>query len=194
MGTDFLELFDRRSAEIVVHGDALELVALVDARNKRNQPHIWQRYWHEAEERFIDFAPGTTNAERLKTKIDYGKTLEEIKEDLLRDVFTMQFWLYVDYWGCASEVFPIGLPPGALTWEEFTAPIWVDRAISEKRVPGSQGCFLLTAENVASILKGLKNHRNELQIMGDPEIAKLESWYSFCHKYPGFCILYQVDF
>jgi hypothetical protein len=189
MGTDFLQLFDKRTAQLVIEGNESDLVTLVDFRTRREGASIWQSYWSGGEERIIDFEPRTPNSARLGIQLAHGTTLEEIKEDLLRRLCTMQAMFYLDYWGCSAEVFITG-PPGAQTWEQFVAPI----RKSHVEPNGSSGCYLLTQENVDAILRGLRSHQDELQIMTLADIERLASWQQFCAKDPGFCILYQMDF
>jgi hypothetical protein len=101
--------------------------------------------------------------------------------------------LYVDYWGCYAEVFAGGDPSGAVTWEAFTDPMHGPES-SSKEPAGASGCYLLTDENVDSIICSLEAHRSEVKIMNDEQIAQLKAWRDFCRKFPGFCVLYQIDF
>lgn len=189
MGTDFLQLFDERTAHFVIEGEESDLVTLVDFRTSREGAPIWKSYWAPEEEAFVDFEPRTPNSARLRIKLAHGTTLGEIKEDLLRRLCTMQAMFYLDYWGCWAEVF-ITEPPGALTWEQLVAPIRKSHAAPD----GSSGCYLLTHENVEAILRSLRSHQDELLIMTLADIERLASWQRFCAKDSGFCILYQIDF
>jgi hypothetical protein len=45
MGTDFLELLDRRTAEVIIHGDESDLISLVEVRTTRNGSPVWRNYW-----------------------------------------------------------------------------------------------------------------------------------------------------
>jgi hypothetical protein len=141
----------------------------------------------------VDFKSSVTAAERLKALVETGSTLEELKEELLHELCVGD-WQYVDYWGCMMEVFRGGEPPGAITWEEFAAPIYSARGKPQPEPNGSSGCYLLTFDNVDAILQSLELHRYELQIMGDAQIERLRSWRAFCRKDTEFCILYQIDF
>jgi hypothetical protein len=190
MGTDYLQLFDKRTAQLVIGGDESDLVTLVDFRTRREGAPIWQAYWSPSHECFINFEPRTPNLDRLRTQLAHGTTLQQIKEDLLRRLCTMQSMFYLDYWGCAAEVFMTDPPAGALTWEEFVAPI----RKSHPEPDGSSGCYLLIPENVEAILRSLRSHQGELQIMTLADIERLSSWQKFCAKDPGFCIMYQIDF
>lgn len=191
MGTDYLQLLDRRTAEIIIHGEGNDLAAVVDLRTAMNMKPIWKQYWDDHKKGFIDFDSGITAAERFKILIETGSTIEEIKEELLREL-CISHWLYVDYWGCYAEVFGAD-PPGAITWEEFIAPMY-RTAGSKQEEYGVSGCYLLTHDNVDSILKSLECHRHELQIMDQSKVDRLRYWQNFCRKHAGSSILYQIDF
>ena len=192
MGTDYLQLFDRRAAEIIMQADESDLASVVDLRTKVDRPSVWKHYWDESKQTLVEFNFTTTSVERLKILVETESTIEKIKEELL-DELCVSYWQHVDYWGCMAEVFRGGEPPRAITWEEFTAPVYsADR--SKQEPAGSSGCYLLTGENVDSILQSLELHRHELQIMGDAQIERLRSWQAFCRKGTDFCILYQIDF
>lgn len=192
MGTDYLQLLDRRTAEIIIRGEGSDLAALVDLRTTAYIPPVWKQYWDADQQRLTNFDSLVTAAERFKVLIETGSTIEEIKEELLHEL-CVSHWLYIDYWGCSSEVFN-GSPPGAITWEEFAAPIYSAASQPKQEAVGSSGCYLLTHENIDSILKSLEFHRHELEIMDGPKIDRLRSWQNLCRKHPGFSILYQIDF
>ena len=191
MGTDYLHLLDRRRAEIIIHATESELAALVDATTGITRPHVWQEYWDSNKEASVKFLPHTSATDRLRVMIAEGKAIEAIKDELLREL-CIGGWLYLDYWGCYAEVFECVDPPGAITWEAFTEPM---RAPEKSREPGgAQGTYLLTNDNVDSIIRSLDKHRSEVEIMNDEDIARLKSWRDFCRKFSGFCVLYQIDF
>jgi hypothetical protein len=190
VGTDYLELLDRRTAEVVIRADESDLISLVESRTTSDGIPVWKSYWNAERESSVDFERATKAAERLKTQLHHGRTLEEIKDELLWEICIGGRFLYLDYWGCWVEAFPVEGPPGAVPWDEFTVPI---RAVAETNKEASGG-YLLTDANAGAIIRSLTVHRNELTIMGDPEIDQLRRWRAFCLKHPGFCILYQIDF
>jgi hypothetical protein len=194
MGTDYLKLFDKRTAQIILQADEFDLVTLVDFWTRRENAAIWKEYWHPEENRFVDFAPATSNIERLQTIMGHGIRLHEIKKELLRVLCTMEGFFYLDYWGCWVEAFAFpDAPPGAILWEDFIAPIQA-RNPGPDDLMGSSGTYLLTPENIASILRSLEEHKHELTIMKQSDIDKLKGWQAFCKKDYGFCTIYQMDF
>jgi hypothetical protein len=192
MGTDYLQLLDRRTAEIIMRADEADLASVVDLNTTVYRPSVWKHYWDESKQALVEFNFAATAVERLAILTETGSTLEKIKEELLSKL-CISYWQHLDYWGCSSEAFR-GDPPGAITWEEFTAPMYNAAGKPQPEPLGSSGCYLLTSDNVDSILKSLDSHRQELQIMGDAQIERLRGWQAFCRKHAGFCILYQIDF
>ena len=194
MGTDYLQLLDRGAAELIIRGNGEDLVALVESRTTSIEgPPVWNSYWDAMQEKFVDFRRDASSAERLKTKLDQGTTLEEIKDDLLQNLCLARNFLYVDYWGCWSEIFSVEGAPGSIPWEDFTAPM--RGAIpSKKEKWGTSGCYLLTDDNVSAIMRGLETHQDELTIMSSQEVERVRRWQSFCRKMPTFCMTYQNDF
>ncbi|HKF24062.1 MAG TPA: hypothetical protein VKE93_20990 [Candidatus Angelobacter sp.] len=193
MGTDYLELLDRITAEMIIRADEADLICLVESRTTRDGPPVWKNYWNAEQDCLIDFPRATTATERLKLKSQHGTALEEIKDDLLREMCVSAVSISVDYWGCWADVFAGKDPADAIPWEDFTAPIR-RRHKTEKEEWETSGRYLLTDENVDSILRSLEAHKNELTIMGEPEITHLRLWQTFCRRVRGFCIVYQIDF
>ena len=194
MGTDFLQLLDRRTAEIVIAGTESDLAALVDLKTTSGGPPVWRSYWSAPEEQFIDFDSATTAAERLEKILKCGSTVAEIKQSLIRDLCVSRAWLHLDYWGCWAEVFSLQDPPGALTWENFTASLDAAAGRQTDESTESSGCYLLTRDNVDSILSSLETHALELEIMHELQVERLRGWQALCCKHQEFCMLYQKDF
>jgi hypothetical protein len=190
MGTDYLQLLDRRTAEVIIGGNEADLAALVDLRTTPDGPPVWQSHWDDEKQALADFDLGCTTAQRIRTLIEGGSTLPDIKEELLQCLCVGGALLYLDYWGCFAEVFSAQTPPAAITWEEFTAPLR-DNGVQKDEF---SGCYLLTSENVASIVRSLDAHRHELKIMKESHTDHLRSWQAFCLKRRDFCVLYQIDF
>ena len=44
------------------------------------------------------------------------------------------------------------------------------------------------------MLASLRAHANDLRVMTDGDVARLQSWHDFCLKHPDYCVLYQIDF
>src|SRR5262245_24393771 len=142
MGTDFLQLMDRRTAEFIIAADAADLAALLDLKTTGDGPLAWRNYWDAQNETLVDFANITTTSVRLDTILRSGTSLNKVKQDLIDELCISEAFLYLDYWGCWAEVFSVQDPPGALTWENFTASIRgaIDRPTGETM--DSSGCYI----------------------------------------------------
>jgi hypothetical protein len=193
MGTDYLQLLDRHTAEIIMSADDSALAALVDLRTGIEGPPVWQNYWDAKQAKSSGFEIVTRAAQRLQTILDCGSTIEEIKDQLLNDLCIGGAWLYLDYWGCWAEAFSGEVPHGAIAWEDFTRPIRPNEGTAVEYRGDNSGCYLLTPENTDSILKSLEVHREDWRIMNDSDFVRLRAWKNFCHANPGICILYQID-
>lgn len=104
VGTDYVQLFDRRTAEIIIHANELELAALVDVTATQNGPRVWQDYWDSHKQAFVDFDFTVSPPERLTTILRDGMTIEDVKGYLLRKL-CIGAWRHLDYWGRFVEVF-----------------------------------------------------------------------------------------
>ena len=123
MGTDNVELLDRRTAEIVIHGADTDLISLVESRTRpRTEPPVWREYWNPARDSMQRVPVDATMEERFKLIMSGASGLVEVKSDLIRDLCTGD-WLCLDYWGCTADVFGGVDPPGATRWEDFISPM-----------------------------------------------------------------------
>jgi hypothetical protein len=203
MGTDNVELLDKRTAEIIIHGNEADLVAVVEARTRLNaSPPVWREYWNADQELWQEFRREVSVEDRYKVIASGTRGIAEVKSGLIRDLCTGG-WLYLDYWGCTAEVFGGVDPPGSTKWEDFIAPMFPNGA-PERPVHRDEdgsilgvetsGRYLLTSANTRTMLDSLRNHTKELQAMCAADIEKLERWHNFCASHPDFCVVYQIDF
>lgn len=187
MGTDFLSLFDRHAAEIIMGANETELATLVDLKTTLDGPLVWREYLNDSKDGLLPFDKFMTSAERLVRMLRDCR-LDEIKRDLILHLCSSCAFLHVDYWGCWAEVFTNGASETIVTWESFAAPI-----DPKTEMDVSSSCYLLTNDNVQAILDSLEAHRSDVTIMSDAEIDRLRSWRAFCLKHPEFCVLYHID-
>jgi hypothetical protein len=168
VGTDYLELFDRRTAEIIVSGAEADLISLVEARTPPNSgPPVWHHFWNASLGSLQEFPRTATSEDRFHLIRSASESLDEIKGELM-EAMCVSRPLFLDYWGCMAEVFRGGEPPGAVTWEEFAAPLQSGNEPVE-----SSGRYLLTPENTEAILQSLRTHVRELRVT-DSQV--LRSW------------------
>ena len=124
MGTDYVQLLDKRTARLIMTGDEETLAVLVDSRTRPVQgPPVWCQYWDLKANKLRDFSPQVNGLERLRILMNSGTTLHEIRRELIRVLCESDF-LRVNYWGCHAKVFSgHATPPGGNTWEEFEAQL-----------------------------------------------------------------------
>jgi len=192
MGTDYLQLLDRRTAEVILDATESDLAALVDLRSKTSESPVWKSYWDDKQGEFVDFNFATKAADRLRIILATRSSLKEVKEQLLDAFCIGESWLYLDYWGCWAEVFSGEVPAGAISWEDFTKPLFSNDT-ETKQDRGYPGCYLLAPQNVESIRSSLETHRGEWRIMNDSDLDHLRGWQSFCKDNAGYCVSYQID-
>lgn len=202
MGTDNVELLDKRTAEVIIYGDDGDLIALVESRTRPLVgPPVWRSYWDPTVGCLKEFPQEAAAEERLELIMSGAESIAEIKTALIRDLCTSD-WLSVDYWGCMAEVFGGADPPDSTRWEDFVAPMFRDSA-SNALVPLSDdrsapvdtsGRYLLTSANTDAMILSLRNNSQTLRVMSESDVKKLERWHTFCNHHPDFCIVYQIDF
>ena len=190
MGSDYLQLFDRRTAEVILGAAESELAALVDLRGKAGEPPVWNSYWDPKQKKSVDLEFGTKSGKRLQVILESALSLKQIKEELL-EVFCIGAHFYLDYWGCWMEVFSGEGPAGAVPRENFMSSLSPNKIDAEGCASGR---YLLKPENVEAIRSSLEMHRQEWSIMNDANLERLRGWQKFCVANSGYCVLYQMDF
>lgn len=191
MGTDFVQLLDRRTAELILIADEADLVTLVEARTRPNSlPPVWRNRVDLASFSLQPFGEEATIADRLAGQLAAGSELVEIKTELIDELCTSD-WIYLDYWGCMAEVFTGAEPPGASYWENFTAAMFEGPLPEE---PGLSGRYLLTASNIDAMTRSLRKHVHELDAMRERDVEMLERWHEFCGRHSDYRVVYQIDF
>ncbi len=203
MGTDNVALLDRRTAEVIIRGTETDLITLVESRTRPfADPPVWRNYWDAGSKSIQQFPQETTVAERLKVITSGGTELVETKEELIRELCTGD-WLYLDYWGCTAGVFDGVDPPGSTTWEDFTSPMFPDGPPDPSVHRDDDGAilwvetsgrYLLSSSNTGAMILSLRNHSQDLTVMSNAHIEKLERWHNFCIRQPDFCVVYQIDY
>lgn len=187
MGTDFRQLFDAKTADILARGTADDLCAFVDSRAGlagSDKPRIWGSYF-DLLGRQIDLGEFLNASQRLEALLKFGWGLQELREELVNDLCLSSEWLHVDYWGCMAEVFG-DQPPGSLPlnrWWRARGGRYEDEEIS----------YILTDDNVSAIRESLGRHRSELTIMDDRSLDQLRCWAEFCGKQNAFRVVYNID-
>jgi hypothetical protein len=120
-------------------------------------------------------------AQAVERLIAEGNPLKQLKDELIHDFAFGEERIYLDYWGCYAEVFTEGDPKGSLS--------------SMKYFGYEEDLYLfLKPSHVDRMTRSLKEHLNDLRIMGEAEIERLEYFRDFCAGHPGYWVAYLHDF
>jgi hypothetical protein len=89
--------------------------------------------------------------------------------------------IYLDYWGCYVHVFN-GHPEGSVSSLDYT--------------PGEKEeiFLLLRPDHVDLMTRSLHEHIDDLRVMNEGQIAKVEMWRDFCAVNPSHMVAYMFDF
>src|SRR5580698_9256906 len=90
-----------------------------------------------------------------------GPCRRGIEADLVDYLCVSSDRLTIDYWGCYAEVFGSGDPPGSIPDYKLFPHI------------EQQTYLLLRPEHVDRMLASLEEHRHEMRVMQEPQLAQL---------------------
>lgn len=172
MGADWVCLFDKRLCDEIISLAPANIPAFVES-------HL--SALHDLSEFKLGFrqeVPATTRFTQLRQE---GRSDEELKADLVDHLCVSSDRLTVDYWGCYVEVFPSGDLPGSIPDYRLFPHI------------KQQNYLLLLPEHVDRMLASLEEHRNEVRVMQEPQLAQLRQWRMKSVEDPGWMVAYFYD-
>jgi len=169
MGADGVSLFDKRLCDEIISLAPANMPAFVEA-------HLASL--HDLSEFKCGFAQDVPANVRLTQLREQGRRDEELKADLADHLCVSSNRLTVDYWGCYAEVFSSGDPPGSIP--DYTLFPHIKQ----------QGYLLLRPEHVERMLASLEEHRQELRVMQEPQLAQLRRWKIQCIEDPAQMVAY----
>lgn len=172
MGADWVCLFDRRLCDEIVSLAPANIPAFVES----HLPVL-----HDFSEFKCGFAQDVTATIRFRELQRQGRTDEELRADLVDHLCVSSDRLTVDYWGCYGEVFASGDPPGSIPDYKIFPHI------------EQQAYLLLRPEHVDRMLASLEEHRHELRVMQEPQLAQLRQWKVRCVEDSSQRDHYHVD-
>lgn len=105
-----------------------------------------------------------------------------LKADLVDHLCVISDDLTVDYWGCNSEVFSKGDPPGSIPDYEIFPHIKEQRYL------------LLRPEHVEQMIVSLKAHWTEVQVMQEVQLSQLQDWKTRCVEDSAYMVAYFYDY
>jgi hypothetical protein len=181
MGTDSVKLFNKMLSDRILEMTKSKLIRYVEENldslkeMKKSGGFVYSVVLFELDER------GGSVAEAVERLIAENYTLEHLKEELIHDFAFGVEEVHLDYWGCYAEVFTEGNPKGSLS--------------SMKYFGYEEEMYLfLKPPQVDRMIRSLKQHLDDLQIMEKAEIERLEYFRDFCVGHPGYWVAYIFDF
>jgi hypothetical protein len=172
MGADWLCLFDKRLCDEIISLASANLPAFVES-------HL--SALNDSSEFKCGFSEEISASIRLTQLREQGRTDDELKADLVDHLCVSSDRLTADYWGCFAEVFVSGDPPGSIPDYKLFPHI------------KQQGYLLLLPQHVDRMLTSLEEHRDEMRVMQEPQVAQLRQWRTRCVEDPGCMVAYFFD-
>jgi hypothetical protein len=181
MGTDSVKLFNKMLSDRILGMTKSKLIRYVEENleslneMKKSGGFVHSIVLFELNER------GGSVAEAVERLIAEKNTLEQLKDELIHDFAFGVEEVHLDYWGCYAEVFTEGDPKGSLS--------------SVKYFGYEEEMYLfLKPPHVDRMIRSLKQHLDDMRIMGKAEIERLEYFRDFCVRHSGYWVAYIFDF
>jgi hypothetical protein len=171
MGTDWVSLFNRRICKEILDLCSTEMAKFVESHLDKLSD-------------LSDFQCGFDATIPIVDRIDAlqrrGRSIEELKEDLVEQLCVSSRRILIDYWACYAEVF-VTDPPGSVP--------------DYKLFPHNreQRYLILLPEHVDKMLSSLHEHQCDLEVMSDKEIAELRAWRDLAARDDGQAVAYFLD-
>jgi len=172
MATDWVSLFNKRLCDEIISLAPANIPAFIEL-------HLAEL--HDLSEFNRGFAKDVLVSIRLRELREQDRTDEELRADLVDHLCVSSDHLRVDYWGCYAEVFASGDPPGSIPDYQLFPHI------------EEQAYLLLRPEHVENMLASLEEHRHELRVMQEPQLAQLRQWKARCVEDSGYLVAYFYD-
>ena len=181
MGTDSVKLFNKSLSDRILAMRKSELIPYIEEnldalKQKENAGgFIHRSIPFELGER------GSSVAQAFDRMIIDKESLPTLKRDLILDLAFGEEEIYLDYWGCYAEVFRDGDPKDSIS--------------SMKYFNDEEELYLfLLPSHVDQMIRSLKQHLDDLRLMGKEGIGRLEYFRDFCLNHSGYWIVYLFDF
>jgi len=183
MGTDWLQLFDKRRSDKILAMNRQGLTRFLEENLDELKEKDRRDIGTHSSIVFIMNQDKVSVFQAVNKELaDSG--LRDLKLRVALDFCLGEEWIYLDYWGCYAHVFSEGDPKGSI--------------LSEKYLPDKNydGFLLLTLEHVERIIKSLKEHANDLPVMKrmGAGVERVEYFRDFCRGHPGHWVAYHFDY
>ncbi len=172
MGADWVCLFNKRLCDQIILLAPANIPAFVES-------HL--SVLRDASEFKCGFAQDVPASVRFRKLQEQGRTYEELRAGLAEHLCVSSDRLTIDYWGCYAELFASGDPLGSIPDYKLFPHI------------EQQSYLLLRPEHVARMLASLEQHRQELRVMQEPQLAQLRRWKLQCVEDSGYMVAYSYD-
>jgi hypothetical protein len=181
MGADSVRLFDKGVSDHILGLSKPDLIRYLEERldtlRRKETAGAWihSLVLSELNQR------GGSVAEAVEQLLAEKNPLAQLKEELVYDLAFGEEVILLDYWGCYVHVFSEGDPKGSLS--------------SMKYLKDEEEAFLLLKPiHVDRMIRSLKEHINDLQVMDKTAIQRLEYMRDFCAGHPSHWVAYEFDF
>ena len=174
MGTDRVKLFDKVLGDRILAMDQDELTGFLE----ENSDVLSQKtYWG-----FMAYgAEGTSVSATVKELLETDYTLSGLRSAVVRDFACGDEEILIDYWGCYAHLF-VGNPAGSISSLDY---------LQDEE---EETFLLLRAEHVEQMVNSLRQHSDDLSVMNETTIAKLDEWRALCATNPRYLVAYLFDF
>jgi hypothetical protein len=170
MGTDWLQLFDKRLCDEIV---CLNTTAL---------PGFVERHLDRFGE-FSIFRAGSVDAsaeDTIRRLLAEGETETTLRVALVDALCFSAKTVHLDYWGCYVEVFAGSDPRGSIT----------DLTLFPEQ---QQDFLLLLPDHIDRILESLQVHRADLVVMTETDLNVIRQWRTECAADASKMVAYVFD-
>jgi hypothetical protein len=175
MGTDSLKLFNKTLADQILAMARESLIRFLEENiGILKQKNSLSTVLYEVEQR------GISVSDAVNRLLSEEFTLTGLKIEVIDDFAFGDEEIYLDYWGCYI-VFD-GYPEGAISSLDYLPD-------QEEEI-----FILLRPDHVDQMIKSLYDHINDLEIMVEEEIEKVEEWRNYCAANPSYLMAYMSDF
>ena len=177
MGTDSINQFNKSLADRILAMDRSSLTTFLSenidiSRRKESSfnPVLLQMEQH-----------GGSVSDAVEMLLGHEYSLPQLKAEVVRDSAFGDEEIKLDYWGCYAHVFN-GHPDGSIS------------SVSYLPCEEEETFILLQPSHVTQMINSLYEHRDDLTVMGEEEIKKIERWRDQCLSNSDCMIAYLFDF
>jgi hypothetical protein len=172
VGTDWVSLFNKRLCSEVLSLTVTSMPAFVEAHLGKLDERSNFRC------RFDEDVGASNRIQQLQAE---GLSEEDLKADLAEYLCVSNEHILLDYWACYAEVF-VTDPPGSIPDYKLFPNLQEQRFL------------LLLPEHLDRMLSSLNEHKGQLTVMSEENIAKLRGWRDLSAQDPDHAIAYFFDY